>query len=118
MGLIPFDTLKQIILQRSGKLEICDAYQYISAATTNTEILAEGCGFYVWAYQADIVDDALLATEFTDSELNSFGIYKNNVTITNPDPTNYLGCKGPFIMIEGVPVQGQELFFVGSVNFT
>lgn len=118
MASLPLDTLKQLIIQRAGKLEICDNVHEVLAATTYEELLSAGCRLYVWVYQTDVVDDDILATEFTDEQLALYGIYKTEVTLTNPDPANYLGCKGPFLMIEEAPSLGQELYFVTGGDFT
>jgi hypothetical protein len=51
-----------------------EALQGVLAASTEEELIEAGLTVVEWAYQAGIIDDALLS-EFTEEKLNAAGIY-------------------------------------------
>jgi hypothetical protein len=108
---------KALILARAKTREVCDAYHEVEQATTFQEILQAGCGLYAYSYQANVVDDFILS-DFPESDLNTFGVYRNDTTITNPEPSQYVGCKQPYLEIEEAPSNGQTLYAISSVNLT
>lgn len=108
---------KALILAAAQTREVCDAYHEVAQATTYAEILQAGCSFYAWAYQSNVATDFVLA-DFPEGDLNSFGIYRANATITNPTPSQYLGCREPFLEIEEAPSFGQTLYTIGTGTFT
>lgn len=117
---VPFLTFKDELLAKVAQAGVCDAYHELSTAIDYQTMLAAGCGYYRWGFTV-IIDDTLLA-EFPDVDLNDFGVYKTDVTLTNPASADYLGCSGPgyAILTEDAPADdecGQELFFLGG-NFT
>lgn len=117
MASFPFNTLRSTILQRASKLEVCQTYHEAQMTSNYLELLQVGCGLYAYAYQCDIIDDTLIE-EFTDADLNTFGVYKTNVTLNNPIRSQYKGCHGYTLTVEEAPSEGQDLFFVKSSSFT
>lgn len=83
-----FDDIKAEILSRAKRLEMCDQFQAVILSTTETELITAALtptSLGVWAYQAGIVDDALLA-EFDQANLNALNIYCTG-SFSFDDPT-------------------------------
>lgn len=105
-----FSTVKNYILSQIKDTEFCEAYSLICAASTYQELLSAGCGNYAWSYQT-IIDDAIMSL-FPDYEINAYGIFKTDVSLSNPE--NYIGCKTWTIDDEESPNSTQELYFVSN----
>ena len=85
-----FEELQTELINRARTKLLCtyDPYQALLLATDNNSLIAAAAGYFEYIYNAGIFDDTL-STEFTDEELNAHGIYKNNVTLENPDHDVY-----------------------------
>jgi len=96
-----FADLKTEILTRAKSLELCPAYHAALIATDRNGLLAAAQDLFIWSYQAGVVDDTLL-DEFTDGELNPYGIYKGGEDLTNPSiDIYYFKSGGPNVTIDG-----------------
>lgn len=78
------DTIATII-DRTKRIEICDTLHDAQNATTEDELIKAGLALVVYAYQAGIVDDALLASDFTEATLNANNIFTTgSFTLNDP----------------------------------
>lgn len=83
---MPLSSTIATILSRSKSLEICDTLHDVQNVTTEEDLIDAGLPLAIYAYQQGIVDDALLASDFTEATLNSKGVYTTGTfTLTNPD---------------------------------
>lgn len=80
------DTIATIV-SRSKRVEICDTLHDVQNALTEEELIQAALPLWVYGYQAGVVDDALLASDFTEATLNANGIYTTG-TFTIDDPEN------------------------------
>lgn len=78
------DTIATII-DRSKRQEICDTLHDVQNAATEDDLIKAGHALFVFAYQAGIVDDALIASDFTEATLNANNVYTTGTfTLNNP----------------------------------
>lgn len=88
---MPLSVTIATLVSRSKLIEICDTLHDVQNATTEDELIKAALPLGVYAYQAGIVDDALLASDFTEATLNANGIYTTgSFTLTNPTDEVYI----------------------------
>lgn len=88
---MPLSATIATIIDRSKSQEICDTLHDAQVATTEDELIKAGLPLVVFAYQAGIVDDALLASDFTEATLNENNIYTTgSFTIDDPEDEVYI----------------------------
>lgn len=91
------DTIATII-SRSKSLEICDTLHDVQNATSEEQLIEAALPLAVYAYQAGIVDDALLS-DLTEATLNTYDVFTTGTyTITNPTQEVYI-LKGAVVNI-------------------
>lgn len=108
-----FTDVKSQILSKMKNTEDCALYVYIFSSLNFLDLIKWSCGSFVWAYQDNIISDASIAL-IPNTDLNAYGIYKTNVSLTNPD--NYAGCHDYTIDAEEGPDLVQELYFINSTS--
>lgn len=106
-----FTSIRDLVLERASRREICDRYAAIEATTTWTEFLSTGCGFFAWAYQNDLITDGEIL-EIPSATAALYGIYFLDTTLTNPDVIDYDGCHNPNIELETAFPEPQEIYLV------
>lgn len=88
---MPLSTTIATIIDRTKRVEICDTLHDAQNATTEEELIQAGLPLVVYSYQTGIVDDALIASDFTEATLNSFGIYTTGTfTFEDPEQETYI----------------------------
>lgn len=82
---MPLSATIATIIDRTKRLEICDTLHDAQNATTEDELIKAGLPLVVYTYQSEIVDDALLASDFTEATLNQNNIYTTGTfSLNNP----------------------------------
>lgn len=97
-----FEQVKQIVLDRAKRLQLCPAYAGAVAAINFTELIAAAAGIVEWVYQSGVVDDNLLM-EFPQDVLNAAGIYVSDSALVNPQGQIYL-LKGSYALQAGADI--------------
>lgn len=109
MALGDFDNFKYQLLYNISLTESCEQYQGVLLSTTFLELFKAGCGSFAWAFESNMVTDAMLLL-LPEADLNQYAIYISNTTLTNP--TGYQGCFNKVINSEDALPFVQEIYIL------
>jgi hypothetical protein len=112
-----FDMAKANLLTSIGKMGVCEAYYQVANSVDFPTLLEASCGYYTWAYKNGVVDDITL-NMFPEQNLNDFGVYRTDASLSDPVLSQYSGCSSYEIEVESAPPSnGAQLMFIESSNF-